>query len=473
MIHEPVISFLGAAGTVTGSRFLIESADSRVLVDAGLFQGLKRHRLANWAPFPVDPSSIDAIIISHAHIDHSGYIPVLVKRGFAGPIFSTHRTAQLCEILLRDAAHLQEEEARYANRKGYSKHHPALALFTPADAEAALELFQPVDFAERTRVTGDVTFLLQPAGHILGSASVAVDVAVDDGAPPRRIVFSGDLGRGDHPVLGSPAAPEPADVMLIESTYGDRSHPDAVRDTEALVAGIQAAASRGGMVLIPAFSVDRTEVVLMLLRDLMDDGRIPQLPIYADSPMAIKVLEIYRNAVQAGDLDVRREDLAPTLGDLEVNECRTPDESKALADLTYPSIIISASGMATGGRVLHHLARLLPDDRNVVVMAGFQAAGTRGRDLVDGARTLKMLGRHVPVRAEVIAMESLSVHADAEDLLAWVGAAPHPPGIVYVVHGEPRASEALCSRLQDELDLVAVCPSEGERVLVPASVRRE
>jgi metallo-beta-lactamase family protein len=464
-VSDAVLEFLGAAGTVTGSRFLIQSEQSQVLVDAGMFQGLKRYRLQNWEPFPIDPSRIDAIVLTHAHIDHSGYLPALAKQGFTGPVYCTKRTMELCTVLLPDAAHLQEEEARYANRKGFSKHKPALPLYTTADANAALELFEPVSFGERQEVAPGVAVTFHVAGHILGSSSAEVEVNGRSG--PRRILVSGDLGRGDHPLLQPPAPPPDADIVLLETTYGNRVHPDPEPEIERLCEAIRESASRGGMVLIPAFAVDRTEVVLLLLQDLMLSDRIPRLPIYADSPMALRVLDIYRQANADGDLDLRQLDrpLPFSAGD-DVHECRTPDESKSLSELTYPSIIISASGMATGGRVLHHLARLLPDNRNTIILSGFQAAGTRGRLLADGKRTVKLLGQHVPVRATVVAMESLSVHADADDLVSWVGSMSKPPEIVYTVHGEPEGSDAMCERLAAELDLVAVRPHQRERVLI-------
>lgn len=458
-----ILQFLGGAGTVTGSRFLVEHAGSKLLVDCGMFQGLKRDRLQNWQRFPVDPSSIDAVVLTHAHIDHSGYLPALTRQGFGGRISCTPRTFELCRILLPDAAHLQEEEARYANEKGYSKHRPALPLFTSEDAQRALELFETVEFDQSFEIVPGIDVRLIPAGHILGSASVHMDL--HGGSVPRSLLVSGDLGRGDHPLLGDPADPPSADVVLIESTYGDRLHAGRAGDAERVAAAISETAARGGMTLIPAFAVDRTEVVLALLDELADAGRIPRLPIFVDSPMAQRVLSVYRAATDAGDRDVRSE-IGPVdyLQPDRVHECRTPEESKALADLTYPSIIVSASGMATGGRVLHHLARLLPDNRNTVVLAGFQAAGTRGRSLADGARTVKLLGKHVPVRASVVAMQSLSVHADADDLIGWLGRVDGPPEVVFTVHGEEHAADALCERIENDLDLVAVRPRQGERI---------
>jgi metallo-beta-lactamase family protein len=448
------LEFLGAAGTVTGSRFLIRADDSTVLVDAGLFQGTKRDRLANWEPFPVDPATIDAIVVTHAHIDHSGWLPGLVRDGFRGPIFATKETCRLCEILLPDAAHLQEEQARFANERGFSKHRPALPLYTGEDADDALGLLTPVGFDEAVAVATAITARFTPAGHILGSASV--HLTIDDAEATTTLLVSGDLGRGDHPLVAGPGVPPAADTVLVESTYGGSLHPDPSEETDRLAELITRTAARGGIVLIPAFAVDRTEVLLLTLQSLMSSGRIPELPVHVDSPMALRVLEVYRDAHPGVDFD-------PGGG---LHECPTTEDSKALNSLTAPAIIISASGMASGGRVLHHLARLLPDHRNSVVWCGFQAAGTRGRALADGARTVKMLGRYVAARAEMLTLRSLSVHADADGLVAWIDRLPRPPRTVFVVHGEPDASQRLADRLVEQ-DLTAVVPRQFERVTLP------
>lgn len=462
---RPTLHFLGATGTVTGSRFLLQTADARVLIDCGLFQGMKADRERNWRPFPVPPESIDAVILTHAHIDHSGYLPGLVRHGFTGPIHASTDTAELCEILLTDAAHLQEEEARYANRKGYSRHSPALPLYTSEDAEAAISQFERHAFGARFAVATGIEAELRWAGHILGSASVLAHV--DDGERTRRLFVSGDLGRPDHPLLVAPEPPPAADVILVESTYGDRNHAPTEHDIEQLAAVVSDTASRGGMVLIPAFAVDRTEVVLDALHQLEADGRIPRLPIFVDSPMALDVLGVYRAALDDGHRGLRDglEDRSPF--DTErVTECRSVEASKGLAALTYPSIIISASGMATGGRVLHHLRRLLPDPANSVVFSGFQVDGTRGSRLVDGERTIKMFGGYVPVRAGVHQLESFSVHADRDELLSWLRAAPEPPETCFVVHGSPHAARALRDRIDDELGWTAAVPNPLERVVL-------
>ncbi len=464
MAQPPILSFLGATGTVTGSRFLVEAGGSRVLVDCGLFQGLRELRRRNWAPFPVDPASIHAVVLTHAHVDHCGYLPALVRNGFTGPVVCTPATAELAGIVLPDAAHLQEEEATYANARGFSKHRPALPLYTRDDADAALGLLRPATYGTPTEVAPGVSVELVNAGHIVGSASALVAV---DGGAPRRLFFSGDVGRPAHPVLRAPATPPPADVVLVESTYGNRRHEPEDDALARLADAIVHAAGQGGTVVIPSFAVDRTEVLLVALGRLAAEGRIPKLPIYADSPMALAVLQVYRRAIADGDPDIRLAAGGPDPFDAsgELHELRTPDESRSLNDLGFPSIIISASGMATGGRVLHHLARCLPDPRCAVVLPGYQADGTRGRQLADGARTVKMLGSYVPVRARVVELHAFSAHADADELAAWLRPVA-PPETAYVVHGEPQAAAALADRLGDDLGWHAVVPAQGERVRV-------
>jgi metallo-beta-lactamase family protein len=460
----PILRFLGATGTVTGSRFLLETAEARVLVDCGLYQGLKPLRLRNWSPFPVDPATIDAVALTHAHVDHSGYLPALVRNGFCGPIFATSGTQALAEIVLPDCAHLQEEDAGYANRKGYSKHTPALPLYTSRDAEAALAQFRAAAFDMPTRIAPGISATLARAGHILGSAMVALTV---EGQRPRTVVFSGDLGRPQHPILLPPADPPAADVILIESTYGDRLHED-VASLEQFEAAIVRTAGRNGTVVIPSFAVDRTEVVLLHLRRAMRAGRIPTLPVYVDSPMALAALAVYRRALAAGGAEIRP-DLAGD-GDPfdpgQLIEARTVRDSMAINEAQGPKIIVSASGMASGGRVLHHLAHHLPDERSSVLLAGFQAAGTRGRSLADGARELKLLGRYVGVRAEVVSVPAFSVHADAAELVAWLRRAPRPPETTFVVHGEPAAATALHDAIERELGWTAAVPRYLEQVRI-------
>jgi metallo-beta-lactamase family protein len=462
------LQFLGATGTVTGSRFLVRTGRATVLVDAGLFQGAKRDRLANWEPFPVDPATIDAVVVTHAHIDHSGWLPGLARDGFTGPVFATQATCELCEILLPDAAHLQEEQARFANERGFSKHHPAQPLYTSEDADAAIALLRGVEFDHPIEVAEGIVARFVPAGHILGSASVHLTITDDTESSATTLLVSGDLGRGNHPLIPGPAVPPAAQTVLVESTYGDSLHPEESAEIEEFADVVTRTAKRGGIVLIPAFAVDRTEVLLTVLRALMAAGRIPTLPVYVDSPMALRVLDVYRAAMHtANPLECHPvpadapDDLFDPGGGL--HECPTVEDSKSLNELTAPAIIISASGMAAGGRVLHHLARLLPDHRNSVVLCGFQAAGTRGRSLADGAHSIKMLGRYVPVRAEVDVLRSLSVHADADGLQAWIRSLPDRPDTVFVVHGEPAASAALAERLVVD-DVNAVVPTQFEVV---------
>lgn len=456
------LRFLGAARTVTGSRFLVDSPRARVLVECGLFQGLKPLRLRNWEPFPIDPRSIHAVVLTHAHLDHSGYLPALVKQGFEGPVFCTANTAALCRILLPDAGRLQEEDAAYANRKGFSKHDPALPLFTESDAEAALTRLRAVRFDAPVEVAPGVRAGFARAGHILGSASVRV--AFDDGDAD-AVLFSGDLGRPSHPILLPPEPPGPCGTLLVESTYGGRRHDEPAAEAK-LADAIVRTADRGGAVLIPAFAVDRTEVLLLTLRRLEAAGRIPHLPVHADSPMALASLRVYERAVAAGDPEIR-----PALrgqgnpfDPRDLVEARDVASSKAIHDAKLPAIIVSASGMATGGRVLHHLARRLPDPRNAVVLVGYQAAGTRGRSLLEGAQALKLLGRYVPVRAEVVDAGGFSVHADEREILDWLTHAPTPPRVAFAVHGEPEASLALQAAIARERGWSAVVPQDGERV---------
>ena len=454
---HPTLTFLGAAGSVTGSRFLVESGTERTLVDAGLYQGLRELRRRNWDPFPLAPALLDAVVLTHAHLDHTGYLPCLVRDGFSGPVVCTPRTASLTEIVLRDSAHLQEEDARNANAAGWSKHPPALPLYSAKDAEGALRLLHPLPFHERLRLGESTAVELRRAGHILGSAVAALTVGEE------RVVFSGDLGRRRPRLLRPPEPPPAASTVVIESTYGNRPH--AAPDASVLAGAVTRTIARGGVVLIPAFAVDRTELVLLELLRLRRHGAIPDVPVFVDSPMALDALDVYRAAaVEADDILPSQASALAELDRLDVHRVRDADGSERLNRPRRPCIVISASGMATGGRVLHHLAHLLPDSHNCVVLTGYQAAGSRGRQLQEGARHLKMHGRYVAVRAEVVDVRDFSVHADAGELLGWLAAAPAPPRTVYVVHGEPDASATLARRIEDELGLCAVVPVLGERV---------
>jgi metallo-beta-lactamase family protein len=452
MPDAPTVSFLGAAGTVTGSKHLVTAAGRQVLLDCGLFQGLKALRLRNWQPPELDPAALDAVVLSHAHIDHSGYLPLLVRRGFRGPVHCTPPTADLLRILLLDAAHLQEEEAEVANRYGYSKHHPALPLFTTADAEAALARVETRPFGTPFPVSNGMSALFRRAGHILGAATVELRL----GARPLRLVFSGDLGRPHRPILRDPEPVPEADVLLVESTYGDRVHaPDPEGELARVV---HEAIARGGALLVPAFAVGRAQELLWLLRTLEDAGRIPRVPVFLDSPMAISVTEVY--ARHPGEHDAASGGLSLVSHHL----VRTPQESKALNDRSGFLIVIAGSGMATGGRILHHLKRRLPDDRTTVLLPGFQAAGTRGRSLQDGAHTLRMHGQDVPVRARVVTLDGLSAHADRDEILAWLAGFARPPRRVHVVHGEPAAAASLTAAVRARFGCTVVVAEDGQTV---------
>jgi metallo-beta-lactamase family protein len=452
------ITFLGAAETVTGSRFLVETGGGRVLVDCGLFQGLKRLRELNWAPFPVEPASIDAVVLTHAHIDHSGYLPCLVRDGFRGRIWCTPSTLALGRILLRDAAHLQEEDARYANKRRSGRHQPALPLYTQRDAETALDRFQPHGFDVDFQPVRGLTARFTPAGHILGAASIRLD---EGGA---SVLFSGDLGREDDPVTRPPATAPAATHVVVESTYGNRAHPK--EDVEQIVADvITRTAQRAGIVLIPAFAVGRTQSVLHLVANLRASGRIPELPTFVNSPMAVTATELFLASANEHRLTPRQ---VFELCD-GVRLVRSVEESKELTRRPGPIIVMTASGMLTGGRVLHHLRQVGPDHRSTILLPGFQAAGTRGQSLLDGARTLRVFGEDVPIRAEVVHLESLSAHADGDGVLSWLKSMPDPPSGVSVVHGEPPAADTLRRRIEHELGWPARVRSARDTVKIRPS----
>jgi metallo-beta-lactamase family protein len=434
------LTFAGAAGTVTGSRFLFQDGRRAFMVDCGLFQGYKQLRLRNRQPLPLAPRRIGAVILTHAHLDHSGWLPLLVRDGFRGPIHATEATRDLCAILLRDSAHLQEEEARFANRHGYSRHQPAEPLYTVEDAERALALFQPLAFGEELDLGDDLRAVLQPAGHLLGAASVRLQ------RRGRSLVISGDLGRTEDTIMRAPARFEGADWLLLESTYGNRRHaPDDTEQTLARV--IREAAGGGGSVLIPSFAVGRAQVVMLALARLKARGDIPDLPVFLDSPMAIDATGLYRRHRRLHRLNVADCRAMCSVATL-VN---SPDQSKALAQLRMPSVIIAASGMATGGRVLHHLKAMAPDPRNRILFVGYQAAGTRGAHLVAGATEVRIHGAWHPVRAPVSQIDGWSAHADADELIAWAATARRAPQRMWLVHGEPEATDTLRQRLEERL----------------------
>ncbi len=453
------LTFLGAAGTVTGSKHFLQSGQTRLLLDCGLFQGLKELRQRNWAPCPVPAASIGCVLLSHAHIDHSGALPRLGREGFRGPIYCTPGTADLLKIMLPDAAHLQEEEAQFANRHQTSKHQPALPLFTTADADRALTQVRPVGFNDRFSPAQGVTARFINSGHILGAGLVEVSVN------GRTLVFSGDLGRYGVPIMRDPDPVPAADVLLLESTYGNRLHPaDDHRDR--LTAAVQRAVQKKGWLLIPAFAVGRSQEILYDLRELEDAAHIPSLPVYLDSPMAIEATVIYARHPEEHDQDLKRVEASGErpFAPKQLRICKTPGDSKRLNDTDGPGIIIAGSGMATGGRILHHFVRRLPDERTTVLFVGYQAAGTRGRLLREGAREMKMLGQSVPVRATIMISDSYSAHADQGEILRWLGGFTRPPETTYIVHGEPDAAAALQALIASQLKWRAVVAQDGQRV---------
>lgn len=440
------VTFLGAAGTVTGSKHLVRAAGRQVLLDCGLFQGRKDLRLKNWSAPPFDPAALDAVVLSHAHVDHSGYLPRLSRDGFDGPVYCTAATANLLDILLRDAAYLEEEQAALANRHRFSKHLPALPLFTLEDAEAALRLLAPRPLHRTLEVAPGIRATFRHAGHILGAATVSLELPDE-----ATLFFSGDVGRPGQPILKDPEPPVRADTMLVEATYGDRVH--APNPNEALARVVSETAERGAALIIPAFSVGRTQDLLWRLRLLEGEGAIPTLPVYLDSPMAIDVTALYARHTEDHDREMTSlmQAGATPLATAQFTIARTVEASKALNDLRGPFVLISASGMATGGRVLHHLKRRLPERNTTVLLVTFQAAGTRGRALQDGATTLRIHGRDVPVAARVETVDGLSAHADRQEIVDWLRTADHPPAMVHLVHGEPAASEALAATVGHEL----------------------
>ncbi len=447
------ITFLGGVGTVTGSKYLLESDHSRIMVDCGLFQGFKHLRQRNWAALPIAPDSIDTVILTHAHLDHSGYLPLLIRNGFRGRIHATELTYELCRILLPDSGFLQEKDAEFANRHRFSKHHPALPLYTKLDAERSLERFAPIAFNKTLSLQGGLTVNFHPAGHILGASIVEINV---DG---RTIIFSGDLGRPNSATMVDPTIIRRADFLLVESTYGNRIHER--RDPEdALADVINRTAARGGTVVIPSFAVGRAQTLLYHIACLKRSNRIPDLPVFLDSPMAIDVSEIfceYRPVHRLSEHDCR----AACGVARYVHEA---EESKALDADPVPKVIISASGMATGGRVLHHIKRYAPDERSMILFAGFQAGGTRGAAMTAGADKIKIHGEYIPVRAEVSNLHMLSAHADADEIMGWLRHFERPPKTTFVTHGEPDASDALRHRIEEELGWNCIVPDYRDEV---------
>ena len=453
------LTFLGAARTVTGSKYLLEHDGRRVLFDCGLFQGLKELRLRNWEEFPVAPKKLDAVVLTHAHLDHVGYLPRLVASGYRGRVFCTAGTQDLCKLVLPDSGRIQEEDARQANKHGYSKHAPALPLYTEVDAQRALTQLQPLGFHRAIEVAPGVTVEFSPAGHLLGSAYVLTRL---ESGP--TILFGGDLGRYDRPILPDPSPAVAADVVLVESTYGDRDH-EADDRGEQLAQVIRETSARGGKLIIPAFAIGRVEELLYWVRRLERENRIPPMPVFVDSPMAVEALKFY--TARVGELDP---DMRPTQKDVSTfatarfQTIASTQQSKQLTANRRSAIVISSSGMATGGRVLHHLAAALPEGRNTVLFVGYQAAGTRGRALVDGAKTVKIHGRAVAVGAAIAKIDSMSAHADRGEIVRWLRTLPAAPRRLCLVHGEPGPMDALKGKVRQDLGWDAYAPQHGETV---------
>ena len=445
------LTFLGAAGCVTGSKTLVSYKKSTLLVDCGLFQGYKNLRLLNWIQFPFNASTLDAVILTHAHLDHSGALPMLMKQGFRGPIYASASTIDLCEVMLLDSAHLQEEEASYANKHKTSRHTPALPLYTIEDARKTLRLFKPLAYDHLLKVAEGMTVKLRPAGHILGASSAEIT------AGGKTTLFSGDIGRPDDKIMLPPAAIEHADCLVVESTYGDRLHPKT--DPEIKFAEIiNRTAARGGIVVVPAFAVGRAQELLLAIYRMKKNQAIPDLPVFLNSPMAINMTEIYQR--HCAEHRLNKLDCAG-MGSV-AKMVRTMDESIALDAIRYPSIIISASGMATGGRVLHHLKSLAPDHRNTILFAGYQAGGTRGARILAKEKTIRIYGQEVEINAEVAQLEGMSAHADSQQIMDWLKTAPQAPQAVYLNHGEPAAADMLRQRIDHELGWPVMAPLLGQ-----------
>jgi metallo-beta-lactamase family protein len=446
------LTFLGAAGCVTGSKYLVEAAGKRLLVDCGIFQGSQELQDRNYKPLTVDPKAIDCAVLTHAHLDHTGWLPALVKAGYRGPIYANPATIELTTILLKDSAHLQQEDTLHARTNKYSRHANPQPLYTPDDVEPTLKLIKSMPRSGGFDISPEFRVASYDAGHILGSSSL--ELTISEGGKKIVVLFSGDIGRYDQPILKDPTTPpSKADVLICESTYGDREHPDG-DPAELLAQIVNRVVKRGGSIVIPAFAIGRTQTFMYYLRQLEDQQRIPRVPVYVDSPMALSATDLYVKHKEDHDLDFVREEGSDGKGDpLNVHEfhlTRSADESKAINNVKTPCIIVSASGMVSGGRVLHHLALRLPDTRNAVILAGFQAEGSRGRALQEGAKSLKLYGVDVPVGAEIVEMGQFSAHAGKSELLRWLTALPSPPKQTYLTHGEPAAAQSLQAAIQEK-----------------------
>lgn len=439
--------FLGATNTVTGSKFLLKTGNKKILIDCGLFQGLKELRLRNWTPFPIDPKTIDIVVLTHAHIDHTGYLPVLVKNGFSGKVYCSQATKDLCSVLLPDSGYLQEEEAKFANKHGYSKHKPAVPLYTREDAEKSLLQFRSLEFRKSYKVAEETSMSLIPAGHILGASFVQFKHF------GKTLLFSGDLGRPNDPIMHPPSVIQAADYLVLESTYGNRLH-DKINPIDELCDVINRTIIRGGTIVIPAFAVGRAQHLLYLVYQLKIDNRIPNIPVYLDSPMAKDATDIFRKHT---DLHRISPELSEKVCEMAVY-INSREESQALDQTTSSKIIISASGMLEGGRVLHHIRFFAPDARNTIVFAGYQASGTRGADMTSGKKEIKVLGEKIPIGAEIKVLSNMSAHADYEEILQWLSYFNHHPRKVFITHGEPEASKSLKNKIEDKYQWSCVIP---------------
>ena len=454
------LTFYGATGTVTGSRFHLEIDGKNLLIDCGMFQGPKKVRLKNWEVFPIPPSTFDFVLLTHAHIDHSGYLPKFVKEGFSGKIICTHATAELCKVMLKDSAHIQEEDAKWANKKGFSKHSPAMPLYTKEDAKKTLNLFHPIHYGDFFKLSENTRIKLHDSGHILGSA--LIDVKTKTTVKSRKILFSGDLGRPEIPVLNEPDQVYNVDYLILESTYGQRLH-ESSDPISNLVEVIDRSMKRGGSLVIPAFSVGRTQTLLYLLRLLEEEGKIPSYPIFVDSPMAINALDIFKDHIKDFDLYARMQKMQgkDIFHPKDLHICRSREESMSINKYRSGVIIISASGMVTGGRILHHLAQRLPDPKNTVLLMGYQAEGTRGRTIQEKKETVKIHGKQVPINAQVAIIDGFSGHADYNEMLAWLMPFNKTPKQVFMVHGEAEASQSMAEKIRKTYGWNVTVPQFG------------
>lgn len=456
MANSISVHFLGAAGTVTGSKYLIEASGMQIMVDCGLFQGLKELRLLNWEYPPIEPVSIDAVILTHAHLDHCGYLPKLVKAGFKGTIHGTLPTLEVAEIILRDSARIHEEDAEHANRRGYTKHNPAKPLYDGKDVELTLPHFKAEPLDTWLNINDNIRFRFRYNGHIIGATFVELEIA------GKRLVFSGDIGRTHDLLMRAPKKPDEADILFIESTYGNRVHPPD-HTKQDLAAVINRTISRAGSVIIPSFAVERTQSLMYLLWQLSEEGKIPNVPVYMDSPMGKNVLDVF---IKYPEWHKLKPDLCEAVC-ARIHRVKTVQETKAIVEDYHPKIVIAGSGMATGGRVLAYLEKHLEDELSTVLMVGFQAAGTRGRSLVEGEKQIKLHGKLLDVKAEIVNIQSMSGHADSKELLDWLGALKRKPEKVYIIHGEPDAATQFKTKLKDELQIDGYIPRLFEIVEIP------